>query len=70
MVNSLTDHSDIKEALVRTIVEAASSQKGILDPEDQEMIVKYHMGQITIQELNAFANAKAKRISDQKDSPQ
>lgn len=66
----MTDHSDIKEALVRTIVDAASSQKDILDPEDKEMLVKYHTGQITRTELDAFANAKAKRMLDQKDSPQ
>ena len=68
----MTDHSDIdiKEALVSIVVDAMSSEKGILDPEDREMIVKYHMGQITRTELDAFASAKAKRILDQKDSPQ
>ena len=66
----MADHINIKEALIRALVDAASSPKSILDPEDREILVKYHMGQITRQELDAFANAKAKRLLDQKDNPQ
>lgn len=66
----MSDHSDIKEALVRAIVDAASSEKGTLDSEDREMIVKYHLGQITRTELDRFALAKAKRIHEQGKRPQ
>lgn len=57
----MSDNSDIKQALIRTIVNF-SSQNGMLDPEDREMLIKYHMGRITRSELDAFAQAKAKRI--------
>jgi hypothetical protein len=66
----MADHTNIKEALIRALVDAASSQKSVLDPEDREILVKYYMGQITRRELDAFANAKAKRLLDQKDNPQ
>ena len=65
----MSDHSDIKEALIRTIVNF-SSQNGMLDPEDREMLVKYHMGQITRSEFDAFALVKPKRISEQETRPQ
>lgn len=68
--SGMTAHNDIKEALVRTLVDAASSQNDILDPEDREMLVKYHMGQITMAELDQFALAKAKRIEEQEKRPQ
>jgi hypothetical protein len=66
----MTDHGDIKEALIRTLVDEASSQTCILDGEDREMLVKFHMGQVTLQELDVFALAKAKRIEEQKNRPQ
>lgn len=33
-------YNDLEEALLRTVVVAASSQKGILAPEDREMLLK------------------------------
>ena len=65
----MTDRSKIKEALLRVVIEAAS-QYGTLDQEDRDMLVRYHMGQITREQLDAFTAAKAKRIQDQINNPQ
>jgi len=65
----VTDRSKIKEALLRVVIEAAS-QHGTLDQEDRDMLVRYHLGQITREQLDAFTSAKAKRIQDQINNPQ
>jgi len=46
------------------------SENSVLDKEDEEMIVRYQMGEITKQEFEAFANAKALRIEEQIKRPQ
>ena len=65
----MTDRSKIKEALLRVVIEAAS-QHGTLDQEDRDMLVRYHLGQITREQLDAFTSAKAERIQDQINNPQ
>lgn len=65
----MSNHSDIKGALIRAIVDF-SSQNGMLDPGDREMLVKYHVSHVSKSELDAFALAKTKRIKEQEKRPQ
>ena len=64
----MTD-SDIKEVLLRVIIRTASDG-GTLDAEDQEMLVRCHMGRITHDALDAFAMMKAARLEQQLNQPQ
>ena len=53
--------SEIKRALVRVIIRA-QSEGSLLDDEDQEMLLRYHMGEITKVELDNYATRKADRL--------
>lgn len=64
-----TERQELKRALLRSVVRIAS-EKSVLDKEDEEMIVRYQMGEITKQEFEEFANAKALRIEGQIKRPQ
>lgn len=57
----LNERQELKLALLRSVVRIAS-ENSILDKEDEEMIVRYQMGEITQAEFEAFANAKALRM--------
>ena len=63
------ERHELKRALLRSVVRIASENSG-LDKEDEEMIVRYQMGEITKREFEAFANAKALRIERQIKRPQ
>jgi hypothetical protein len=56
--------SDIKRELLRTIIRV-QSEGTLLDEEDQEMILRYRMGEITKAELDNFARTKAARLRGQ-----
>lgn len=63
------ERQGLKRALLRSVVGMASGNS-ILDKEDEEMIVRYQMEEITRAEFEAFANAKALRIEQQIKRPQ
>lgn len=63
------EKQELKRALLRSVVKIAS-ENSTLDKEDEEMIVRYQMGEITKREFEAFANAKAFRIERQTKRPQ
>jgi hypothetical protein len=62
------DKQEVKRALVSLIV-AIACENSALDIQDQEMAVKYHMGEITKSEFEAFAAAKAHRLEKQIKKP-
>ena len=53
--------SEIKRALLRVIIRA-QSEGSLLDDEDQEMVLRYHMGEVTKVELDNYATRKADRM--------
>jgi hypothetical protein len=55
---------DIKRELLRTIIRV-QSEGTLLDDEDQEMILRYRMGEITKAELDNFARTNAARLRAQ-----
>ena len=57
-------NKEIKKALLTSVVRTAS-ENTVLDDEDQEMLIRYHMGEITESDLEAFADAKALRLEQQ-----
>jgi hypothetical protein len=63
------ERKQIKRALAASLVRIAS-EKTALDSEDQEMLIKYHLGEITKSELDTFAVAKARRLEQQIKRPQ
>ena len=63
------EDQSLKRALLSLIIRTASEGSG-LDNEDQEMLVKHRMGEITRSQLEAFINMKAKRIQQQIERPQ
>lgn len=63
------ERQELKRALLRSVVRIAS-ENSVLDKEDEEMIVRYQMREITKAEFEAFANAKALRIERQIKRPQ
>ena len=50
--------SEMKRALLRIVI-GLQSEGTLLDTEDQEMLVLYHMGEITKGELDNYAIRKA-----------
>ena len=50
--------SEMKRALLRIVI-GLQSEGTLLDTEDQEMLVLYHMGEITKGELDHYALRKA-----------
>lgn len=64
-----TERQQLKRALLASIVRI-SSENSSLDDEDQEMLVRYHMGEISRSELDSFAIAKANRLEQQVKRPQ
>ena len=65
----MTERSEVKRAFLRLVVDAASWNR-VLDSEDREMLVKFHMGEITKDQFDAFTAAKAQRLQEQIDRPQ
>ena len=63
------DANEMKRALLRAVV-AAAAQGSTLDLEDQEIIVRCKMGEISLEQVNDFFHAKAARIADQQRLPQ
>lgn len=63
------ERRDLKRALLRSVVRIATENR-TLDREDEEMIIRYQMAEITKCEFEAFANAKALRIGGQIKGPQ
>lgn len=51
----------MKRALLRTIIRA-QSEGTLLDSEDEEMMVRYGMGEITKAELDSFVRRKAEGL--------
>lgn len=63
------ERRELKRALLTSVVRVAS-EKSILDEEDEEMIVRLQMGEITKREFEAFTKAKALRMKEQIKRPQ
>jgi hypothetical protein len=61
--------NEIKRALIRAIV-ACAAEGSTLDLEDQEIIVRCKMGEMSLEQMNDFFHAKAARIADQQRLPQ
>jgi len=64
-----SDRQELKRALLRSVVRIAS-ENSVLDREDEEMIVRFQMVEITEREFESFANAKVLRIEEQIKRPQ
>jgi len=52
------ERQELKRALLRSVVRIAS-EDSVLDKEDEEMIIRYQMGEITKREFEAFVKTKA-----------
>ena len=63
------DKQELKRALLKSVVRIAS-ENSVMDKEDEEMIVRLQMGEISKREFEEFANAKALRIEGQIKRPQ
>lgn len=64
-----TDRQELKRALLKSIVRIAS-ENSALDKEDERMLVKYQMGELTKRDFEAYTKAKALRIERQVKRPQ
>ena len=58
------ERKELKRALLTSIVRSAC-ENGVLDKEDQEMLIRYHMGEITKGDLESFAVGKAGCLEQQ-----
>lgn len=65
-----SEKQGLKRALLKSVVRAASENSVLLDQEDEEMIVRYQMGELSKREFEALAKAKALRMEGQIKRPQ